>query len=109
MEEDQVVIENDSLNVEDQNALKIKEAMLAEFKVKATKENWRIVKFSSTNYNCECLIDGEYKAIYSAASLPLAKARVGQAIDEFSSRIECIDGPVVVLDFSEPVEPVKLK
>jgi ubiquinone/menaquinone biosynthesis C-methylase UbiE len=89
--------------------LDIKQAMLAEFNVKAKKENWRIVKFSSTNYNCECLIDGEYKAIYSANSLGMAKMRVMQAVDEFSSRIECIDGPVVVVDFSVPVEPVVAK
>ena len=97
------------LSEEDQKALDIKQAMLAEFSVKAIKENWRIVKFSSTNYNCECLIDGEYKAIYSANSLGMAKMRVMQAVDEFSSRIECIDGPVVVVDFSVPVEPVVVK
>lgn len=92
------------LSEEDQKALDIKQAMLAEFSVKAVKENWRIVKFSSTNYNCECLIDGEYKAIYSANSLGMAKMRVMQAVDEFSSRIECIDGPVIVVDFSVPAE-----
>lgn len=102
-------VENVGISVEEQKALELKQAMLDEFQVKATKENWRIVKFGSTNYSCECLINGEYKAIYSANSLPLAKARVGQAIDEFSSRIECIDGPVVVLDFSQPVEPVIIK
>jgi hypothetical protein len=30
--------------------------------------------------------------------------RVMQAVEEFQSRIECIDGPIVVVDFSIPVE-----
>lgn len=109
MAKSKAVVENVVLSEEEQKALELKQAMLAEFSVKAVKENWRIVKFSSTNYNCECLIDGEYKTIYSANSLGLAKMRVMQAVDEFSSRIECIDGPVVVLDFSAHVEEPVVK
>jgi ubiquinone/menaquinone biosynthesis C-methylase UbiE len=98
------VVEEVVLSTEEQQALDIKQAMLAEFNVKAIKENWRVIKHSASNFTCECLINGEYKAIYSANSLGLAKMRVMQAIEEFQSRIECIDGPIVVVDFSIPVE-----
>jgi hypothetical protein len=88
------------LSDEEKKALEVKQALLDSFKIKATKENWRVIKFSSTNFRCECLIDGEYQAMHSANSLVAANAKVNSTVDEFKSKIECIDGPVVVLDFS---------
>jgi hypothetical protein len=109
MAKSKVTAEEVVLSAEEQKALEIKQAMLDEFKVKAIKENWRVIKHSASNFTCECLINGEYKAMYSATSLGLAKMRVMQAVEEFNSRIECIDGPVVVIDFSTPVEEPVVK
>lgn len=109
MAKSKAVVENVVLSEEEQTALELKQAILDDFKVKATKENWRIVKFGARDFSCQCLIDGEHKAVYSATSLGLAKMRVMQAIEEFNSRIECIDGPVVVVDFSVPVEEPVVK
>ena len=92
----------EEISSDEKEALEVKQVLLDSFKVKATKENWRIVKFSSTSYRCECLIDGEYQAVHSADSLAIANTKVRNTIEEFNARIECIDGPVVVVDFSVP-------